>query len=662
MAIFQANVLKAATKAAKAFKLRIKVSTAKWIADNYRLPSVIGDLSGSYDFYYAPYFLGVAAALDDDEVVELVLMKAAQIGWTYFLIGYIAKRIATDPCPVLGVFAKEKDGKSFHDEKLVPAFQETTVIEDLIDITTTRKAGTRWDLKTFPGGFLKLVGSNSPGNVKSTSSVGVAIIEEPDDTSDDVKSQGNAIGLAEERLKRYVNAKLIVGGTPTIADLSKTEFRVKETDQRELPIECHDCGEKHVLDWDNVSWQDNPQAEPHEVYGYAQPETAIYCCPNCGSAWDDDQRQANIRNTVFKAVEAGDPLCGWVQTKPFHGKAGFQGLSELYACVPGTSLADVVRSKLSADYKADRGDIRDLVTFTNQRLGKTFVYENTAPDEDALRQRAEDYPEWFVPRGGLILTAGVDVQRDRLAVIVRAWGRGMESWLVYWGEIAAKTSTTDTSDPVWQDLFNLLDRPVPHESGARLKVQSVSIDSGDGYTTEQVYQFVRYRQRHGYRAIKGSTNDTGNREIYTAPRKIDFKNQTKASKFGLQVYQVGTHKAKDLIFGEGGRLSLEGEGPGRMHWYKDVRDDYYTQLQGIVKAPNIRRGGRLMWQDKPGHAIEAVDCEVYALHAAYSLRLNQWKDDKWDSFEAQLNQVDLFKTDEDDTPKQPARRKSSFWD
>lgn len=35
-----------------------------------------------------------------------------------------------------------------------------------------------------------------------------------------------------------------------------------------------------------------------------------------------------------------------------------------------------------------------------------------------------------MPAGGLFLTAGADVQKDRMEVDVWAWGRGLESWLV----------------------------------------------------------------------------------------------------------------------------------------------------------------------------------------------------------------------------------------
>lgn len=257
-----------------------EVPTAEWISSEFYLPAEAGPLHGLYDFYYTPYFLGVAAALDDPAVQEVDLMKAAQIGWTYFLLGFIFKQVINRPCPIMILFAKEGDGKSLHDEKLVPSALANPAVAKLMDVSTAKKSGNRWNHKSFAGGFLKLVASNSPGNVKSTSAVGLAVVEEPDDTSDDVKGQGDAIGLLEERIKRYPGAKMLVGGTPSLKGLSKTEQRLEQTDCRVLPVVCHDCGEAHVLDFANIKWLDaDEDAQPHEVYGYALPETAVYAGP-----------------------------------------------------------------------------------------------------------------------------------------------------------------------------------------------------------------------------------------------------------------------------------------------------------------------------------------------------------------------------------------------
>jgi len=643
-------------EAATEFSPPHPADTVQWMSDHYALPSVTG-FSGSYNYEHAPYFIGVALAADDPEIYEVDLMKASQIGWTYWVIGYVLERIDQEPCPILGVFAKEKDAKAFHDEKLVP-----TVLANPncpMDVSTSRKSGNRWDFKEFPAGYLKLVGSNSPGNVKSTSSVGLALIEEPDDTSDNVAEQGDAIGLTEERLKRYTGNKLlIVGGTPAVKGVSKTEARLAQSDKRVLPIACHECGGRHVLDWSNVDWYGKNGeipcdestgeilSESHEVFGYSQPETAVYICPDCGCEWDDYQRQKNVRDTVYNALEEGDPYAGWTPTQPTKGVAGFMGISELYVCIPGTSLAQVVQEYLKAKHEQDQGKVEAMIKFINQKLGLPYEYETDAPDEDELAAKALDYSEMTIPAGGWVLTAGVDVQHDRLAVVIRAWGRGEESWLVYWGEMAAKKSTSDPTDPVWQELHTLLTTPIQHERGFGLRISAMSIDSSDGSTSDQVYSWVRARVRYNVMAIKGASNDYGTREIYTKPKDIDLTvpkaKQTKAARFGVKVYIVGTHKSKDLIIGERGRVTLEGSGPGRFHYYEGVRADYYEQLMSHILAPDKRLRGKKTWQKKASIRDEGLDCEIYALHAARSLGLNRWSVPAWDKLEQQLMQADMF--------------------
>ena len=108
---------------------------------------------------------------------------------------------------------------------------------------------------------------------------------------------------------------------------------------------------------------------------------------------------------------------------------------------------------------------------------------------------------------------------------------------------------------------------------------------------------------------------------------------------------VGTQTAKDLILGvdaQGGRIKLDGTGPGRMHWMRTVRPDYYDQLTAEVKVPHKSVRGRLVWQCKSGRRNEALDCEVYALHAARSMKVNLWRAERWEVEESVITQPALF--------------------
>jgi hypothetical protein len=68
--------------------------------------------------------------------------------------------------------------------------------------------------------------------------------------------------------------------------------------------------------------------------------------------------------------------------------------------------------------------------FVNTVLGLPFEEEAEAPEWQRLYERREAWRIGLVPEPGLFLTAGVDVQKDRIEVEVVAWGRGKESWSV----------------------------------------------------------------------------------------------------------------------------------------------------------------------------------------------------------------------------------------
>jgi phage terminase large subunit GpA-like protein len=623
-------------------------TTESWSQKYLRLPAENSDTPGNYDLYYAPYLYGIFAALDDPNIPEVVAMKAAQVAWTTALIAYLAKRVDCSPCAMIGMFASEGAARDFSDEKLVPIVNATPRLRGKIDTTINRRSGNRALHKNFPGGFLKLISSNAIRSVKSTPAK-VVVVEEPDDANENVKDQGDSVLMLWERTKRQRNPKRILGGTPSVKGFSRVERHILRSDQRVLPIECHECGETHVLNFEHVVW-DEADREWHTEYGKALPDTAVYACPHCGSIWDDYQRKENIRNTVFRAMEAGDPNCGWVATATFSEVAGFKELSELYACLPGAGLADLVRSHLEAEYRAGQGDENARIVFVNSKLGRPYEYDDERDDAETLMKRAQaddgsQHEELFCPYDGLLLTCGIDVQHDRVELVIRAWGREEESWLVYYGAIYASTGCVDKNDPVYDALDKIVFGPIEHEAGGRIYVAAVSIDSSDGTTSDAVYHWVRTRaKKYPQRlvmAIKGASN--GDPEIFATPKikSVDHRNpkkQTKADRHGVKVFMVGTNKAKDWL---AGHMKLSGNGPGRFHYYAGVRNDYFDHMTAEAKVPSKQKGKKV-WQCRAGRRCEAWDCEVYALHAARAKRVHLLKPDDWSRLEQEMKQDDLF--------------------
>jgi phage terminase large subunit GpA-like protein len=607
--------------------------TALWAETYRRLSRTLSGFGGRFQLARTPYLRGVLAALDDPAVWKVVAMKSAQVGWTDgVLLNFIGKKIHKSPCPIVVLFPKDGAAREFASEKFDPMIEHCEALRALVRSGVSRSADNRQQFKRFPGGFLKLVGSNSPSSVKSTPAPVVGV-EEPDDCQINVRGQGNSLQLLEERTKTFSRRKMILGGTPSVAGASAIEYEYEQSDRRRYFVPCPDCRDAAPLVWEQVTWdEDAGRADP--VFGDVLPESVRYACPACGSPWDDAMKRA--------AVARGD----WQASAPFHGVAGFH-MNELLSAFPGSALAVLAGKFLAAERKAAEGDDSDRIVFRNASLGLAYQIETGMPEAEDLAARALAYAEGTVSRGGVVLTCGVDVQHDRLALIVRAWGEHEESWLVLWAELYG--TPADRTDAVWEDLDRTVWGGFPHADGPRVFVQSMGVDAGDGATSDAVYHYVRTRRQRGLMgvyALKGASWDHGKREIYTrpAPPNDPGRKASKAARYGLRVYLVGTHRAKDAIFS---RVKLgDGAGAGRLHWYTGVRADYCEQLLGEIPVPLRGQRGQKEYRARAGVRHEVLDCEVYALHGARRLRLHLRAPEWWAAQERALLQGPLALGDE----------------
>lgn len=609
------------------------------------------DYAGAYSLDNTPALRGILAACGDPTVRRVVVQKSAQLGYTAGVVcnvlGYHAH---WKPCVQVVMFPREKSAKDFDAEKFSPMVRATPMLAERIRLKS-RSDGNSATRKKYPGGLIKLVASNSPSDVKSTTAK-VRIVEEPDDTNKDVRGQGNSIALLRERGKAIRDGLELIGGSPTAKGASEIEKEIRTTDQRRFMVACHDCGERHQVEWENVhipgdDLTPDDLAAPdidarwpvRDVYGRARFEDAYYTCPHCGSVWTDEQRVANIRSS---AVEP--PLFGW-EPSATNDDPGFF-CNELQSIFEGSYVPVLAEKYLRAKHMLERGDPTEMVTFTNATRGKVWEYRGELPEEDELRERAAKYPEWTVPAGGLVPLMFVDVQHDRLAVTVWVIGRGEEMWLAWWGELPGRTIIEHSG--AWVALEELMNRPVRHVSGAALPIAKVGIDSGDGQTSDAVYAFVRKHNTRGRPVVatKGASERVGRVEIWTKPKPIDpNRKATKASKYGVHVHTIGAAKAKDLILGwatEGGRVRLEGSGPGRMHWFETVRPDFYEQLLGEMKVPNPQNPRLRVWTERTDRRNEVLDCTVGCLWLSRSLQLHTRKPAQWEQLEHALLQGSLL--------------------
>ena len=359
--------------------------------------------------------------------------------------------------------------------------------------------------------------------------------------------------------------------TPTVKDASRIEAAFEETDKREYHVPCKDCGEEHVLRWSNVKWDKGA------------PDTAAYICEHCGSVWDDAAR--------FRAIRKGR----WVATNPSVGKAGFR-LSGL--CSPWTPIETAVREFLEAKKLPET-----LRVWVNTYLGETFQEIGDRVEEGDIADRREDWGE-KVPNGVVMVTAGADVQSDRLEIEILGIGRDEETWSIGYEVIYGDPSAPQ----LWGDLDTLLARTYEREDGVVLPIQSMAIDTG-GHHTQQVYKYCKPRYGRRIFAIKGVGGE--GRPLIGRP---STNNNMKC-----KLFPIGVDTAKEIVYS---RLRIQEEGAGYCHFPIDRDDEYFRMLTAEQIVTRFHKGFRKREWRKTRARNEALDCRVYALAASAILNTN----------------------------------------
>ena len=286
----------------------------------------------------------------------------------------------------------------------------------------------------------------------------------------------------------------------------------------------------------------------------------------------------------------------------------------------------------------------------NTLLGETWVESGDAPEWQRLADRREVFAAQ-VPVGGLFLTAGADVQKDRIEVDVWAWGRGLESWLVDHIVIPG-----GPSDPAcWQALTDLLNRTWVHENGAVMPLAKLAIDTG--YETSAVYAWARAQGIAQVAPVKGLEGFNRATPV-SGPTFVDATVNGRKLKRGARLWTVATatFKAETYRYLRIERPSEpEAAVPAGMIHLPDWADsEWLKQLvaEQLVTIRNKRGYARQEWQ-KMRERNEALDTRVYARAAAWILGADRFDERMWRQLEKQAG-VETTVIAQGTEPEKPA--------
>jgi len=591
------------------------LTVSQW-ADKHRMLSGRASAEpGRYRTARTPYMREIMDRLSPGDVMQrIVFMKAAQVGATEAGNNWIGFAIHQAPGPMLAVQPTVELAKRNSRQRIDPLIDESPDLRERVKPARSRDAGNTMLSKEFAGGILIMTGANSAVGLRSTPARYI-FLDEVDAYPASADEEGDPVTLAEARSLTFAHRrKVFLVSTPTIRGLSRIEREYEASDQRRYFVPCPHCGAMQWLKFDRLRWQKG------------KPETAEYFCEGCDQPIGEHHKTAMLEGGEWRATAAAaDPT-----TVGYH-------LSALYSPIGWLSWERIVRS-----WEAAQGSDEAIKAFRNTILGETWVETGEAPDWQRLYDRRERWKSGTVPAGGLFLTAGADVQKDRIEVDVWAWGRGLESWLV--DHVVIEGGPGDPA--CWRQLTDLLGKTWAHASGTHMTIARLAIDSG--FETSAVYAWSRQVGFAQVAPVKGLEGFNRSSPV-TGPTYVDATIAGKRLRRGVRLWTVATStfKAETYRFLRQDRPTAEDISAGAtfpagtVHLPDWADSEWLKQLtaEQLVTVKSRRGFSKLEWQ-KLRERNEALDIRIYARAAAWILGADRWPDARWQELEGQFKVID----------------------
>lgn len=593
----------------------VDLKVSEW-ADKYRfLSSRASSEPGRWQTARTPYLREPMDSLSPQDPTKMVTMLfGSQLGKTETGLNWIGSIIDTAPGPMLMVQPTTDMVKKVVRQRLDPAINETPVLLEKVADQKGRDGGNSMQSKEFEGGILIMAGANSPAGLASMP-IRYLFLDEVDRYPGDVDGEGDPVNLAKARTRTFPNAKTLLTSTPTESGNSRVETSFEDSDQRHFYLPCPDCGHRQTLKFGNLLWD----KEVDESTGKEKdlPETTCYMCEECGSLIPEHKKTWMLEN--------GE----WVPHRPEIKYHRGYFLNSLYSPLGWYSWGEIV-----ADFLKAKGRPSELKVFVNTVLAETWHEKGEVPDWEAIYRRRLEYDFNTVQKGVLFLTAGVDIQRNRIELEIVGWGRDYRSWSIDYRVLKGDTSDSE----VWGQLWRILNETweVPGSS-QRIKLGMIAVDSSD--QTQIVYKQVRDTKDPRVMAVKGMDNQV---VPVAQPKTVDIDFNGRKIFRGVQFWPVGVSVIKTELYGFF-RLAPpleDGESypVGFCEW-PQYEKEYFLQLTAEQRVRRTVNGRTAFRWEKKYERNEALDCRVYARAAAYVFGLDRFTDEHFLELENRLEDL-----------------------
>lgn len=543
-----------------------KLTVSEW-ADKYRiLDSKTSAEPGPWSTDRTPYLRGIMDAFTDPRVEQIIFVKPTQVGGTESLNNMFGYTIAQDPNPALIVYPMLELAEFTSKNRLQPMLElsPATSSKFKVDESTIREL-------QFDGMYAIIAGANSPASLSSRA-IRYLFMDEIDKYPKNAGKEADPRSLARERTKTFpYNKKIMETSTPTLKNGPIWQAWESADVQLQYYVPCPHCGQFQTFKFKQIKFNKELPREEARV-------SAFYECESCHSQIRDSHKPTMLRLGEWR-TESGSTKLGT--------KTGFH-LNAIYS--PWVRFGDVIYEFLSTKKNPD-----ELMNFINSWLAEPWENTQLKLNSDKVLERQSGYEEGIVPDKTILLTGGVDVQKDRFYYVIRAWGEGMTSYGIRHGVCET-----------WAQIEDVMNISYCSRDGTEHFVNLCAIDSG--YNADETYDFC-VRNGEWAVSIKGSNNPL------PAKYKLSKIDREDKGMYGISLYHVDGGFYKDFIFG---RMHRKSDESGGWFVYNACDEEYAEQITAEEKV--LEKVGKReveVWRTKTAHADNHyLDCEVYAAFAA----------------------------------------------
>lgn len=442
---------------------------ADWAEKNFYLPPSAAT-EGLINLSLVPYIIEPLQFMSwTSPVLEEWIIKAVQIALTTVIEIIIQAMIHAWPVPIIVYFPSDSLAMEFVKIRLEPGFNNNPHLAGLITDGFDRNRKSTLGLKRFPGGEAKFCGGISEKNYRSFSA-GVILFDDLDGFPRDIggtekrKGQGSPIELGKSRKNaRQGKYKILGQGTPTDEKTSLIYAEYLKGDQRKYFICCPVCGQEQIIEWNRIKYEKD---------GIDLVGDPFLECEKCNKAIHEELKYQMMQ------PENG---ARWLATKPNKTDTIVsRWISSAYSLL-GYSWRDMAHEHIKAGFEAKRGNFRPMATFYNTKLGLPWSQDNELGKNRVSYKTLSATPRKTqkVPEEAAIITAGIDIQINRIEVLTVGYAENGDRYCIEYKIIGGNTLSPYGQDgSPFNDLLSHLQRTYENTSGSQQPILYSCIDMG----------------------------------------------------------------------------------------------------------------------------------------------------------------------------------------